>query len=136
MTTGSRGAESSTEFSKSMVNTKGSFVEQAGEGVAAFPLVKYFWRHYSLPLLGTRFTAEALFWVLIMQPKSGLSPMYEQFDPPLSLLPRPNLERFPEDLWYLQRVEMFFSTLDLTPGWFWKGQTILVPWTSLNLWLP
>ena len=49
MTTGSRWDESYTSFMRLMVNTKGSFLEQAGEGVVDFPLVKSFWGHSSLP---------------------------------------------------------------------------------------
>ena len=136
MATGSRGADSSTALRTLIVNTKCSFVEHSDEGLVAFSLVTRFWRRSSLTLLATRFSVKVIFWVLPVRPKSGLSPMYERFEPPFSLLPRPHLEHFPEYLQSLQRVEMFFSALALNPGWFWKGQTSLVPWPSIHLCFP
>ena len=87
MATGSQGADSSMALKTSMVNTKCSFVEQANEGVVAFPLVTIFLRRSSPPLLANRFVVKDLLLVLLMQSKLGLSPMYEHFEPPLSLIP-------------------------------------------------
>ena len=83
MATGIQEAYSSMVFRAFMVNKKGSFVEQVYERVVAFYLVKIFLRRSSSPLLATMFVAKSLFWVLLLRPKSGLSPMYERFDPHL-----------------------------------------------------